>query len=118
MSERSRKFQHKVTKAPAGWVYRVVRDGEKADFDGFDEGILRETKGLGYDRHFDAKLDPKPYFKGARRLVRQAERQLTVANGVRIRWHVAEPRMVDILKRLFRTNGITGIDIVYTPPSP
>jgi restriction endonuclease fold toxin 5 of polymorphic toxin system len=116
MSDRSRRFQHKVTKAPAGWVYRVLRNGEKADFDGFGEGVLLETKGQGYDKHFDANLEPKKYFKGAQRLVRQAERQHRVANGVPIRWHVAEPRMVDILRKLFRKEQITGIDVVYTPP--
>jgi hypothetical protein len=118
MSERSRKFQHQVTKAPASWVYRVLRNGEKADFDGFDEGVLLETKGLGYDKHFDANLEPKRYFMGAKRLVRQAVRQLQVANGAPIRWHVAEPRMVTILKAQFKANGVTGIDVVYTPPLP
>ncbi|MFL5355237.1 Tox-REase-5 domain-containing protein [Archangium sp.] len=118
MSERSRRFQHKVTKAPAGWVYRVLRNGEKADFDGRDPvtGVLLETKGQGYDRHFGADLKPKPYFKGDKRLVRQALRQLDVANGIPVRWHVAEPRMVDILKELFRNAKIDGIDVVYTPP--
>ncbi|PTL81963.1 hypothetical protein DAT35_19295 [Vitiosangium sp. GDMCC 1.1324] len=118
MSERSRAFQHKVTKAPRGWVYRVIRDGEMADFDGRDvvNGILQETKGLGYDKHFDSNLNPKRYFKGAKRLVRQAERQERVANGVPIRWHVAEPRMVAILKKLFDEAKIKGIDVIYTPP--
>jgi Restriction endonuclease fold toxin 5 len=118
MSYRSRKFQNKVTKAPAGWVYRVFRNGEKADFDGRDpvEGTLLETKGLGYDKHFGVDLKPKRYFKGAKQLVKQAQRQLRVANGVPIRWHVAEPRMVDILRKLFETTGVKGIDAVYTPP--
>ncbi|HEX5746456.1 MAG TPA: Tox-REase-5 domain-containing protein [Archangium sp.] len=118
MSPRSRAFQHKVTKAPAGWVYRVWRNGEKADFDGFDldQRILTETKGLGYDKHFDADLNARKYFRGARRLVRQAQRQLRVAKGVRIRWHVAEARMVDILKRLFKQERVEGIEVVHTPP--
>ncbi|KFA87142.1 hypothetical protein Q664_49955 [Archangium violaceum Cb vi76] len=118
MSPRSRAFQHQVTKAPAGWVYRVWRNGEKADFDGFelDQRVLQETKGLGYDKHFDANLEPKEYFKGAARLVRQAQRQWRVANGIAIRWHVAEPRMVPILEKLFRENFITGIEVVFTPP--
>ncbi|HEX8826025.1 MAG TPA: Tox-REase-5 domain-containing protein [Archangium sp.] len=87
MSPRSRKYQHKVTKAPAGWVYRVLRNGEKADFDGRDptHGTLLETKGLGYDKHFDASLKAKRYFKGARRLVEQARRQERVASGIPIR---------------------------------
>ncbi|WPB76055.1 Tox-REase-5 domain-containing protein [Archangium violaceum] len=119
MSPRSRAFQHKVTKAPAGWVYRVWRTGEKADFDGFDleQRLLQETKGLGYDKHFKADLEPKGYFKGAARLVRQAARQQRVANGIPIRWHVAEPRMVPILQKLFQKNDITGIEVVFTPPS-
>ncbi|MFL5351018.1 Tox-REase-5 domain-containing protein [Archangium sp.] len=118
MSVRSRNFQHQVTKAPAGWVYRVFRDGEKADFDGRDPvtGVLLETKGQGYDRHFGADLKPKRYFKGAKRLVMQARRQSNVANGIPIRWHVAEPRMVDILKKLFNEADIQRIDVVYTPP--
>ncbi|HEX5754414.1 MAG TPA: Tox-REase-5 domain-containing protein [Archangium sp.] len=118
MSPRSRAFQHKVTKAPAGWVYRVWRNGEKADFDGFDlnQRVLKETKGLGYDKHFDADLKARKYFKGAERLIRQARRQSRVANGTPIRWHVAEPRMVDILKGLFQKESIRGIDVVYTPP--
>jgi hypothetical protein len=116
MSPRSRAFQHKVTKAPAGWVYRVWRNGEKADFDGFDleQGLLQETKGLGYDKHFKENLEPKVYFQGAKRLVRQAQRQQRVASGVPIRWHVAEPRMVAILKRLFEEARIKGIDVVHT----
>ncbi len=118
MSDRSRRFQHKVTKAPAGWVYRVLRNGEKADFDGRDpiNGTLLETKGQGYDKHFDKGLKAKRYFKGAQRLVRQAQRQVRVANGVPIRWHVAEPRMVDVLRKLFKNASIKGIDVVYTPP--
>ncbi|WP_257457415.1 restriction endonuclease fold toxin 5 domain-containing protein [Archangium lipolyticum] len=116
MSARSRKFQNKVTKAPAGWVYRVLFGGEKADFDGFAEGVLLETKGLGYDKHFDSNLKAKQYFEGAARLVRQAARQSRVANGTPIRWHVAEPRMVDILKTIFEAERIKGIDVVYTPP--
>jgi hypothetical protein len=43
------------------------------------------------------------------------QRQQQVANGVPIRWHVAEPRMVAILKKLFRDAEIKGIDVVYTP---
>jgi hypothetical protein len=31
---------------------------------------------------------------------------------------VAEPRMVDILKKLLKEAGITGIEVVYTPPLP
>jgi hypothetical protein len=98
----------------------VWRNGEKADFDGFDveQRLLKETKGLGYDKHFDANLEPKHYFKGAKRLVRQAQRQLRVAGDVPVRWYVAEPRMVLILEKLFENNNVWGIKVVYTPPLP
>jgi hypothetical protein len=82
--------------------------------------VLLETRGLGYDKHFDANLDTKQYFRGAVRLIRQARRQEQVAHGIPIRWHVAEPRMVAILKKLFDANHIKGIDVVSAgaPPRP
>jgi hypothetical protein len=61
MSEDSRCYQCQVTGAPPGWVYRVWRNGEKADFDGYSisEGVLQDGKAFNYARHYDEKLDPK-----------------------------------------------------------
>ncbi|MFE8604828.1 Tox-REase-5 domain-containing protein [Archangium violaceum] len=115
MSEDSRCYQCQVTGAPPGWVYRVWRNGEKADFDGYSisEGVLQDGKALNYAKHFDEKLDPKRYFKGAKKLLETAKRQFRVANGVPIRWYVAEPEMVGILEKMLENAGVTGIKVVY-----
>ncbi|KFA91137.1 Tox-REase-5 domain-containing protein [Archangium violaceum] len=115
MSEDSRCYQCQVTGAPPGWVYRVWRNGEKVDFDGYSisEGVLQDGKALNYAKHFDEKLDPKRYFKGAKKLLETAKRQFRVANGVPIRWYVAEPEMVGILEKMLENAGVTGIKVVY-----
>jgi hypothetical protein len=118
MSPESRAYQSQVTGAPPGWVYRVWRNGEKADFDGYSHtaGFLLDAKAFNYAKHFDKSLDPKKYYQGARKLLETAQRQRRVANGVPIQWHVAEPRMVSIINKLFHENGIKGIRVVHTPP--
>ncbi|WP_257459356.1 restriction endonuclease fold toxin 5 domain-containing protein [Archangium lipolyticum] len=115
MSEDSRCYQCQVTGAPPGWVYRVWRNGEKADFDGYSisEGVLQDGKAFNYAKHYDEKLHPKRYFQGAKKLLETARRQTRVANGVPIRWYVAEERMVGILKKMLEQDGLLGIEVVY-----
>jgi hypothetical protein len=120
MSEAARNYQSQVTGAPRGWVYRIFLNGQKADFDGYDPqaGVLLDAKGTGYDKWFDKNFKHKPYYQGADELVERARRQLEFAQGVTVRWHVAEPRMVGIIKKLFATAGINGIEVVHTAPLP
>ncbi|HYO66284.1 MAG TPA: Tox-REase-5 domain-containing protein [Archangium sp.] len=115
MSGDSRSYQSQVTGAPPGWVYRVWRNGEKADFDGYSlsEGVLQDGKAFSYAKHFDKNLDPKEYFQGAKKLLEAAKRQSRVANGVPIRWYVAEPEMVGILEKMLEKAGLHGIEVVY-----
>jgi restriction endonuclease fold toxin 5 of polymorphic toxin system len=115
MSEDSRSYQSQVTGAPPGWVYRVWRNGEKADFDGYSlsEGVLQDGKAFNYAKHFDKDLDPKEYFQGAKKLLETARRQSRVAHGVPIRWYVAEPEMVGILEKMLEKAGLPGIEVVY-----
>ena len=115
MSEDSRCYQCQVTGAPPGWVYRVRRTGEKADFDGYSvsEGVLQDGKAFNYAKHYDEKLDPKRYFQGAKKLLETARRQTRVANGVPVRWYVAEEEMVGILEKMLEKDGLLGIEVVY-----
>ncbi|HEX5747798.1 MAG TPA: Tox-REase-5 domain-containing protein [Archangium sp.] len=115
MSEDSRCYQCQVTGAPPGWVYRVWRNGEKADFDGYSisEGVLQDGKAFSYAKHYDENLEPKEYFRGAKKLLETAKRQSRVAGGVPIRWYVAEPEMVGILEKMLENEGLHGIEIVY-----
>ncbi|WPB80160.1 hypothetical protein KYC5002_13575 [Archangium violaceum] len=48
----------------------------------------------------------------------QAGQQTSRVGWFRVRWHVADVRMVAILERLFQENHIEDIEIVYTPPRP
>ncbi|WP_395812363.1 hypothetical protein [Archangium minus] len=57
-------------------------------------------------------------YKGAQSLIDQAKRQSRLAGGLRVRWYVAESRMVAILKKLFKENNIKGIEVVHTAPLP
>jgi len=83
-------------------------------------GELLEAKGLGYANKFtDTLLDPKRWFtRGARNLVEQAQRQLRAAKGTPIRWHVAEAKTADAIRKLFAGNGVEGIEVVHTLALP
>jgi hypothetical protein len=118
MKPRARRYQSQVTGKPHGWVYRVYRNGKKADFDDYRSGVLVDAKGLGYDKFFNKKREPHDWFQGLDAIIEKARRQTYVAKGLLVRWHVAEPRMVDILKKVFSREKIHGIDVVYTPPLP
>jgi hypothetical protein len=120
MSEQARTYQAQVTAAPKGWCYKVCRDGRCVDYDGFDPktGTLLEAKAREYEKWFDTDLQPRWGYEGLEGMVLQARRQSGLAGGLRVRWHVAEPRMVAILQRAFREARITGIEVVYTQPLP
>ncbi|WP_157823763.1 restriction endonuclease fold toxin 5 domain-containing protein [Melittangium boletus] len=120
MSEQARAYQAQVTGAPKRWAYRVCRGTDCVDYDGFDPktGSLLEAKALGYDKWFDQELKTRFKYEGADSMIKQARRHTGLAGVFRVRWHVAEPRMVAVLKKLFKENNIEGIEIVHTPLLP
>lgn len=120
MSESALKYQCQVTGAPPGWVYRVERAGEACDFDGYRGGFLLDAKGPGYANKFFDNLKPKPWFEktGALEMVEYAQRQLRVANGVPIRWYVAEEKAALAMRELLAAKGIEGIEVLHLPPVP
>jgi hypothetical protein len=118
MPERARDYQAQVTGAPKGSAYRVTLKGEKVDFDGLQDGFLLEAKGPGYARFIDAEFSPKGFFtKGSNKLVGQARRQFKVAQGVPIRWVVAEEKFAAALRILFQEAGLP-IEVISVPPIP
>jgi hypothetical protein len=123
MSRRAARYQQQVTGRPVDEVYWVGGVGQKSGgvaFDGFEHGVLLEAKEPGYATKFNADLTPKKWFasSGARQLVEQAVRQLRLANGTPIRWHVAEEKAAAALKKLFERTAVKGIEVVHTPPLP
>nr|WP_239578526.1 Tox-REase-5 domain-containing protein [Archangium primigenium] len=120
MSEQARAYQAQVTGAPRRWSYKVCREGECAHYDGYDPktGTLLEAKAREYEKWFDDNLRPRWNYEGLGGMLEQAERQLRVAGGLRLRWHVAEERMVMVLRKHFNAVGLQSVEIVYTPPLP
>jgi hypothetical protein len=90
------------------------------DYDGYDPktSILLEGKARGYDKWFDEKLNLRFNYEGLDDMIKQALRQFRVAGGLPLRWHVAEPRMVAVLRKHFDQNGLHAIEVVYTQPVP
>jgi hypothetical protein len=115
MSRRSARYQEQISGRPASesYVVRGVR------FDGFKKGVLREAKGRGYANKFFDSLEPRRWFaKGAESLRDQALRQSRAANGVPIRWHVAESKAADAIRKILKEARVKGIEVVHTPALP
>nr|WP_246356846.1 Tox-REase-5 domain-containing protein [Pyxidicoccus fallax] len=121
MKPPARKYQAQNTGAPEGWVYRI-RTGsgprDYVDFDGFDDVVLLETKGPNIAKFIDDDLEPLWFFEGIDGILSQAARQLDAANGVPVRWVVAEKRLADYLRKLFDTNGLGKIEVIHIPARP
>ncbi|HZH76386.1 MAG TPA: Tox-REase-5 domain-containing protein [Archangium sp.] len=120
MSEQARDYQAQVTGAPKRWAYKVCRDGECVTYDGYDPrtGTLIEAKAREYAKWFDEDLNPRFNYEGLDDMLRQAQRQFRVAGGRPLRWHVAEPGMVAVLRKHFDLNDLQAVDVVYTQPVP
>jgi hypothetical protein len=113
MSPRAARYQSQVTGRPPGEIFLV--DGVK--FDGFRDGVLFDAKGPGYASFVkDGRF--RRWFAGAGELVDQAGRQVRVAGGVPIVWHVAEPQAARAIRRLLAANGLSGIRVVHTAAKP
>jgi hypothetical protein len=120
MSGDSQRYQSEVTGAPEGWVYRVrTGPGPKdyVDFDGFKDGVRLEVKGPGYKALLE-KMYGRKWFRGAKDMLVQAERQLQSANGTPIQWHFAEREVAELIRGLLQKEGFAKIKVVHTPSSP
>jgi hypothetical protein len=120
MSKRAARYQEQITGHSANeayWVGGKDLKGGGVKLDGFRDGALLEAKGPGYANKFTDTLAPEPWFKdsGARQLIKQAKRQFEVAKGVPIRWHVAEKKAADAIRRLLANAELQGIEVVHTP---
>jgi hypothetical protein len=116
MPEQARRYQAQVTGAPEGTAYRVKVGDQEVDFDGFDKGVLLETKATGYAQWVDKKMDFLKIFQGAPKMLNQAKRQFEVANGTPIRWIVAEEKLAGALRKMFLKEGLGEIEVIYVSP--
>jgi hypothetical protein len=115
MSRRAARYQEQISgrSVTESYVVRGVR------FDGYKNGVLLEAKGPGYANKFTTTLEPEKWFtQSAQSLRDQAQRQLQVAGGIPIRWHVAEARTAEAIRKLLREARLHGIEVVHTPALP
>ena len=120
MSKRAARYQEQISGHSASEAYWVGGKDLKSGgvkLDGFEDGVLLEAKGPGYANKFNDNLTPKKWFEpsGARQLIKQAGRQLKAAKGVPIRWHVAEEKAADAIRKLLKGAGVEGIRGVPHP---
>ncbi|RKH42139.1 hypothetical protein D7X12_16515 [Corallococcus sicarius] len=113
MEEPARRYQAQITQAPEGLVYEI----DDVKFDGFNERLLLEAKGPGYEKFLDQAVEQGGWFEGFSDMVRQARRQQQVARGFPMEWHFAERRVADYVRALFRRNGLGRVQVLFTPPA-
>jgi hypothetical protein len=114
MSPRSAKYQTQLNGRPPGWAYRA--NGVR--FDDFNGKALIEGKGPGYAKFID-KQTGKLYrwFRGGEALLAQAERQYGAAGRTPVEWHIAEPELVNWLRKQFVDKHLR-ITVIHTPAAP
>ena len=111
MSQHSRNFQNHVTGSKNGMVYEV----RGVRFDGFRNGTLLEAKG-NYSQFVNKNTGQfHGWFNGRQSLVNQANRQLSAANGKPIQWHFNDATSMNAVKKLFKSENITGIEFILNP---
>ncbi|WP_371746329.1 Tox-REase-5 domain-containing protein [Myxococcus sp. CA040A] len=123
LSPRARRYQEQITGHTADeayWLGGVSQGSGGVKFDGFEKSVLLEAKGPGYANTFLDNLKPKVWFEksGAKALADQARRQLAAARGAPIRWHIAEEKTAEAIRKLFDANDVEGIEVIFTPPLP
>ncbi|WPB75572.1 Tox-REase-5 domain-containing protein [Archangium violaceum] len=116
-SKRSLDYQEQVTGRPAWWVYMI---GD-LEFDGIKLGELLEAKGPGYCSFFNADGTPKYWFHasgGFTQMMEQAENQSKMAQrlGRPLSWHVADAKVAEYLRELFKGRGWKNITVHHTWP--
>ncbi|WP_338023648.1 Tox-REase-5 domain-containing protein [Archangium primigenium] len=117
-SKDSLDYQEQVTGRPAWWVYMV---GE-VEFDGLLGAELLEAKGPGYCAFFNADGTPKYWYKNSGKfdeMMEQARKQARMAEQLRLQltWHVADAKVVEFLRREFKSEGWLHVTVRHTTPT-
>ncbi|MCY1081929.1 Tox-REase-5 domain-containing protein [Archangium lansingense] len=116
-SKRSLDYQEQVTGRPAWWVYMIGN----LEFDGIKLGELLEAKGPGYCSFFEANGTPKYWYVNSGKfdeMMEQARRQSQMAQQVAmpVSWHVADAKVAEFLREVFKNRGWKNITVRHTRP--
>jgi predicted TIM-barrel fold metal-dependent hydrolase len=128
-TEADRRYQRQITGRPTSFDYRVTRGSVSANFDGYRRGILLDAKNLPSDggmvrmyQWMQTKNSPppEPLRAWADQQVEAARRQVRVADGIPVVWHVSSADGARVIRRLLAThnllsqNGTGGIVVTVT----
>lgn len=113
MSNRAAAYQQQITGLPRGLAVTL----NDVIFDGCREsdGTMLEAKGPGYEWPLRIDGTYPDFYKGAERIMAQAQAQNRAANGRRVEWYFAERRVADYFRNAFREEGFTNITVIYQP---
>jgi hypothetical protein len=89
----------------------ATEEPDFVDFDGFKNGVLLEVKGPGYKALLE-KMYGQEWFRGAKDMFDQAQRQIRAAKGTPIRWHFAEKEVADFMRGQFQKKNLGQIEIL------
>ncbi|WP_304528735.1 Tox-REase-5 domain-containing protein [Archangium sp. Cb G35] len=117
-SKRSLDYQEQVTGRPAWWVYMIG----KLEFDGIKLGELLEAKGPGYCSFFNADGTPKYWYMNSGKfdeMLNQAADQSKMAQqvGMPVTWHVADAKVAEFLRAIFKDRELKNITVRHTRPT-
>ncbi|MFE0551726.1 Tox-REase-5 domain-containing protein [Streptomyces pilosus] len=113
------RYQEQVTGTQRGYEYVVPHpdpDVPDVEFDGWDSSreTFLEAKN-GYDSFLTSdrtELTPS----GSERLLTEARRQVSAANGKDIEWHFSNEEVADAAREAFENAGL-DIEVVHTRPA-
>jgi hypothetical protein len=109
MSARARAYQKQIVGGHEGEAYLL--NGVK--FDGFKDGVLLDAKGLRY-AHFIKDGEFRSWYRGGRKMIKEAKDQVRAAGDSPIRWCFAEEEAADFYRAIFERERIK-IEVVHVP---
>ncbi len=115
-----RTYEQQVTGYPAGMEYEVDGPNGPVAFDGYDDGVLVEAKGRGYDWMVgpDGRFDPTkgPAVQIPTELANQYE--AAAAAGIPVEWRVADARTAGAIQAIIdQENYGDLITVTVVPPA-
>jgi hypothetical protein len=115
MSDAAKSYQSLITGKPANSSYLL--NGVK--FDGYNNGILIDTKSKGYRNFINPNSGEfQDWFKnsstGGKGLVEQGRRQVAASGGAKIQWYFEDQVSLEATKKLLVDEGFP-IEYIHRP---
>lgn len=83
--------------------------------DSSGHGVLIEAKGNYFNFVNKNSGEFYKWFDGKKSLVNQANRQISVANGITIKWYFNDEISMNAVRYLFEKESVKGIEFILKP---